>query len=188
MGAYSSRATDFGSWETLIGMGPTVWGPTVWGPTVVGLRIWDLGNHSLDWGLQSGGLQFLGNGFWISGTTYWTGGLQSGAHSQGAYSSRDTDFGSRQPLIGLGAGPTVWRPTVWGPTVWGPTVWGPTVIGQRILHLGNHSLDWGPTVWGPTVLGQRMLGLGSPDSVAVMSVLFVFAGNGFWICGTAHSF
>ena len=50
------------------------------------------------------------------------GNLQLGTYSLGAYSSRATDLGSREPLIGLGA-----------------YCLGAYSLGLPILELGNHS-------------------------------------------------
>ena len=67
------------------------------GSTVLGNRFWiGLGVYTLRvWGNDSG------HQFWISQTTHWTRVLHfGGLHSRGLQ-SRATDFGSRNPLIGL---------------------------------------------------------------------------------------
>ena len=64
----------------------------------LGLPIFDLATHCLDWGLHSEGLHFVGLHF--RGADF------------GGLDSRATDFGPGRPLIGLGVyilGVTVWQ-------------------------------------------------------------------------------
>ena len=82
---------------------------------------------------------------WIAG------GLQPGSLQSWA-----TDFGSGEPLIGLGAYSL------------GVYSLGVFSLVQRILHLALHSPDWEPTVW---------------ESTAWESIV---SGNRMWICGSTH--
>ena len=54
-------------------------------------------------------------------------GLQSGGLETGSLQSRATDFGSRNVLIVIALGPTVWEPS----------------LAQPILDLATYSLHWG---------------------------------------------
>ena len=57
--------------------------------------------------------------------------------------SRTTGFGSREPLIGLGAYSL------------GAYIWGPTISEQPILELGDPkglgAYSLGAYIWGPTI-------------------------------------
>ena len=127
-----SRATDFGSRNTLIALGPTVWGPTVWEPTS------------------------SGNRFWISQPTHCTGAYSLGTYSLGAYSLAQPilDLATHS----LHWSPKIWGPTVWQQsqaTDFGShtaliALVGGGGPGETFLHLGLST-----TVWEPTVSGHR---------------------------------
>ena len=90
------------SWEATAVSGYQIWIPSC----THRLGVYSLGAYSLG-AYRSWGLQISGYQIWIPLCTYRLGAYSLGAYSLGAYiweptGSRATDFGSRQPLIGLG--------------------------------------------------------------------------------------
>ena len=163
--AHGSRATNSDSAQVLLRSGSQEWGPRLRGPgisgngfgicttthsmgahglgpadgvpTDIGLRIWDLHDHSR-----------------IAGP-------RAGTHGLGAHGSRATDLGSAQPLIRLA--PTDCGPLTGGPRI---SRYGLGIFSFAPESKSVARDPLAPNPWAPPLGPQRMRGFTDPKSVA----------------------